>query len=978
MKKLSLVLAVMLLASAVWSLAAGAAEYTLGVGDVLRITVWGHADLATEVAIRPDGYLTFPLVGDLWAVDKTPRQISSELQNMLAEFIVNPQVTVIVSQFRTLHVQVLGEVKESGYYQLKAGARLADVLALAGGPTATADLSSVTVTRYVLDEGGQEHSRVLQVDVNQFLQGGDLAANPLLESGDMIYVPPAGRAAIFGEVRQPASYSLGQGLDILELLAAAGGALDTADLERVVVTSQGEEGPLERIVNVQELLSGRGRPTALRPNDVVFVPKKQQVMVLGAVQNPGVYPLHSEATLLEIIARAGGVLPTGDPSAIAITRRGAGQELIVADLQPALSGRTGGDNPTVDPDDVIFVPEGYQNALVLGAVRSPGSFAVREQWRILDLLAEAGGTTERAGDELTLLRSGVTRTIDLGALERLGLQNERVLPGDVLYVAEGSRQVLVLGEVARPGAYEFRRGDRLLDALALAGGLTPEAWEEQVSLTRQTAQGTQVFTVDFSELMTNRFLADNLPLESGDVIIVPRAARGVIVMGEVQNPGYYQFKAGDSVLDAVMLAGGLLESADAQRVSLTRQTAQGAQVFTVDFAQLMENRVLTDNLSLESGDVIIVPRATRGVVVMGEVQRPGYYQFKAGDSVLDAIMLAGGLLESADAQWISLTRQTAEGAYVEYIDFLELQEERFAAEQRILEDGDVIVVPRSSRNALVLGEVRNPGYYAFGPGETYLDLIGRAGGFTAEADPAKVVVALEGPEGAVTEVVNLDVLSGADYKRQLRGGEVISVPKAHNKVLVFGDVVRAGAYTLPSQGRLLDVLAEAGGLKSNIGTEQVVVTRQAPHGEQVWQVTYGQLMGAQNQYNLELSGGDVIYVPAARRQILVLGMVKNPGAYDLPAGARLLDAIALAGGPLDRAALENVGIYRDGVLDESEQVPMGQDKVLFTGDAQENPLLRPGDIIYIPETKKPDWTKIFGFVGAISSFKSALFNIFDW
>ena len=498
--------------------AAGAAEYTLGVGDVPRITVWA-ADLATEVAIRPTATRP-PLVGDLWAVIR--RGISSELQNMLVSSS-QPRLRSL-SLFRTLHVQVLGEVKESGYYQLKAGARLADVLALAGGPTATADLSSVTVTRYVLDEGGQEHSRVLQVDVNQFLQGGDLAANPLLESGDMIYVPPAGRAAIFGEVRQPASYSLGQGLDILELLAAAGGALDTADLERVVVTSQGEEGPLERIVNVQELLSGRGRPPALRPNDVAFVPKKQQVMVLGAVQNPGVYPLHSEATLLEIIARAGGVLPTGDPSAIAITRRGAGQELIVADLQPALSGRTGGDNPTVDPDDVIFVPEGYQNALVLGAVRSPGSFAVREQWRF-DLLAEAGGTTERAGDELTLLRSGVTRTIDLGALERLGLQNERVLPGDVLYVAEGSRQVLVLGEVARPGAYEFRRGDRLLDALALAGGLTPEAWEEQVSLTRQTAQGTQVFTVDFSELMTNRFLADNLPLESGDVIIVPRAAR---------------------------------------------------------------------------------------------------------------------------------------------------------------------------------------------------------------------------------------------------------------------------------------------------------------------------------------------------------------------------------------------------------------------------------------------------------------------
>jgi len=55
---------------------------------------------------------------------------------------------------------------------------------------------------------------------------------------------------------------------------------------------------------------------------------------------------------------------------------------------------------------------------------------------------------------------------------------------------------------------------------------------------------------------------------------------------------------------------------------------------------------------------------------------------------------------------------------------------------------------------------------------------------------------------------------------------------------------------------------------------------------------------------------------------------------------------------------------------------MGQDRVLFTGDASENPLLRPGDIIYIPETKKPDWTKIFGFLGTITSFSNSLLNIF--
>lgn len=893
MKKLEtrILVAVVMVLTAASILPAAASEYTLGVGDVLRITVWGHADLTTEVAVRPDGYLTFPLVGDIWAVDKTPRQISAELQTQLSEFIVKPQVTVIVTHFRTLQVQMLGEVRQSGYYQLKAGSRLTDVLALAGGANTAADLSSVTITRYVLDEGGVEHTEVMQVDVNQFLTAGDLAANPLIESGDIIFVPPAGTVAIFGEVRQPASYSLSKGLDILELLAEAGGALDTADLERVVVTSQVGGGTWEQIINVQELLAGRGKPLELQPNDVVFVPKKQQVMVLGAVRSPGVYPLHSETYLMEIIARAGGLLPTGDPSAVSITRRGADQEIILANIQPALSGSAGGDNPLVQPDDLIFVPEGYQNALVLGEVRSPGSFTVREQTRILDLLAEAGGTTERAGEELTLLRDGVTRTIDLGALERLGLGNEKVLPGDVFYVPDGSRQVLVLGEVARPGSYQFRRGDRLLDAIALAGGLTQDAWEEQVSLSRQTADGAQVITFNFRELMENRFIADNLPLQSGDVIVVPRAERSVIVLGEVQRPGYYKFQPGDGLLEAIMLAGGLLETADEQNVSLTRQTEEGAQVEIIDFGQL--------------------------------------------------------------------------------------HEDRFLAADRPLQDGDVIIVPRTDRTALVLGEVRSPGYYAFRAGETYLDLIGRAGGFTEDADPAQVVVTLEGPDGVVSETVNLDVLTGADYKRQLRGGEVLSVPKANNRVLVFGDVVRAGVYTLPPQGRVLDILAEAGGLQTNLGTEQVVITRQALDGEQVWQMTYGELMNAQSTYNLPLTGGDVIYVPAVQRQIIVLGMVKNPGAYNLPAGARLMDAIALAGGPLERAALENVGIYRGGLLDASEQVPMGQDKVLFTGDAQENPLLRPGDIIYVPETKKPDWTKIFGFLGTITSFTNSLFNIFD-
>ncbi|MCK9526157.1 MAG: SLBB domain-containing protein, partial [Limnochordia bacterium] len=842
---------ILLLVIIMWIIPVGASEYLLGVGDVLRITVWGHTELTTEVTVRPDGYVTFPLVGDRWAVDKTPRQLGAEIQTVLGEFVINPQVTVIVSKFRTLQVQVLGEVHSSGYYQLKAGSRLTDVLALAGGPSKTADLSSVTITRYVFDAVGQEETQVLSVDINKFLETGHLSHNPLIESTDMIFVPTSGRATIFGEVRQPTSYDLAKGLDVLDLLALAGGALDSADLASVVITSQSAGEPQDRRINVEDYMAGRSKPMEIRPNDVVFVPKKQQVMVLGAVRTPGMYTLHREAHLIDILAQAGGVLPSGDSSAVAITRKGeTDQTMMLVNAEPGLKGQTGGENPRLFADDLVFVPDGYQNALVLGQVRTPGSYRVQEHTRLLDLLAEAGGATERAGDELTLTRDGNATIIDLGALERLGLQNGKVLPGDVLYVAEGRRQVLVLGEVRSPGYYQFRSGDRLLDAIGLAGGLTAVALEEQVSLSRQSSDTTDITMVDFRELMSNRYLSENLPLQGGDVIIVPRADRGVIVWGEVNRPGYYQVESGKGLLDAIMLAGGFSASAQEEKVSLTRQTADGPSIETIDFSLLMDDGYLAEDRPLQGGDVILVPKADRGVIVLGEVNRPGHYQFESGDGLLDAIMLAGGFSESAQEEEVSLTRQTANGPGIETVDFSLLMDDRYLMEDRPLQGGDVIMVPRSDRSVLVLGEVRSPGYYVFSKGQSLMDMVGRAGGFTAEAEPAKVVVSRQTEDGVHTETLNLDLRTGAEGNRALVGGEIISVPESSRMVLVFGDVVRAGAYTLPQNGRLLDVLALAGGLQSNLGTEQVVVTRQDGTAEQIWQVDYSSLMMAQGEHNL--------------------------------------------------------------------------------------------------------------------------------
>ena len=220
-----------------------AGEYRLGVGDVLQISVWGHEELATTVEVRPDGYITFPLVGDVWAVERTTQDLTREIQASLEDYVVEPRVTVIVSKFRTLQVQVLGEVKSPGYYELKASSRLMDVLGAAGGPTKEADLSNVTITRHILDPSSKrEQAEVVSVNVSEFLKTGAVEANQSFQR----------RCGLCGCCRKSVDFRGCSSACRLRYNARngysrspcpSGGALDTADLEQVVLTRQERKLP---------------------------------------------------------------------------------------------------------------------------------------------------------------------------------------------------------------------------------------------------------------------------------------------------------------------------------------------------------------------------------------------------------------------------------------------------------------------------------------------------------------------------------------------------------------------------------------------------------------------------------------------------------------------------------------------------------------------------------------------------------------
>lgn len=159
--------------------------YRLGPGDIITVGVWGHPDLQGDIRIMPDGYIVYPLLGQVRLADLTLAEAQNKLQIELAAFIKNPQVSMMVKAMRTIEIKVLGEVVKPGIYQLRPGSNLIDGIAMAGGPTRRAELRNVGIFApsepepCVVVTTGKRHRMYKTMTVKA----------PELLDGDTIYVP---------------------------------------------------------------------------------------------------------------------------------------------------------------------------------------------------------------------------------------------------------------------------------------------------------------------------------------------------------------------------------------------------------------------------------------------------------------------------------------------------------------------------------------------------------------------------------------------------------------------------------------------------------------------------------------------------------------------------------------------------------------------------------------------------------------------
>ncbi|MBM3115148.1 SLBB domain-containing protein [Jeongeupia naejangsanensis] len=231
-------------------------EYRLGPGDVVKVSVYDHPDLLTEAQLTQNGELNFPLIGKIAAGGRSFTEVEQLIARKLGDggFIRNAQVNVLIAQYRSQRVSVLGEVSRPGRYALENDADVVEMIATAGGIGATGGDRLVLVR-------GETRQELLLSTLLSAQRAGD--AVPRVRNGDVVFVPRMQQVYVYGEVNRPGSFRLEERMTVMQAIASAGGYNPRASRRSIEIHRRQADGS---VAEVSPKLTD-----AVLDNDVIYV-----------------------------------------------------------------------------------------------------------------------------------------------------------------------------------------------------------------------------------------------------------------------------------------------------------------------------------------------------------------------------------------------------------------------------------------------------------------------------------------------------------------------------------------------------------------------------------------------------------------------------------------------------------------------------------------------------------------------------------
>jgi len=597
-------------------------SYRIGPGDRLVLVLTGDVEQSYTLDVTREGFVVIPQVGQVWVNNLTLADLENALYTRLGRVYSGvrrgPGATthfyITPARLRSNQIFVTGDALQPGSYRISSAGTALTALYAARGPSDNGSLRKVEIHR--------ASGEVLLLDVYDYLLRGNATQDVRLDNNDRIFIPIHGpRVRILGEISRPATYEMKETETLADALRFAGGFTATASrrrvqIERILSPTERAEGGRDRVVTdvtSDEFATGTGPAIPIHAGDVIRVfpvatRVRNRVMVRGDVWTPGAVGIVTGMKISDVLRLAGGVKPDAYLGEISITRLQPDSTRV--QLRAALRDTTGAvinDLPVQEDDEIrIFSSTDFRPSryvAISGAVRKGGQFPYREGMTVRDLVLLANGLEQSAYlNEAEVARlptnrlNGITATtfripLDSSYIFERGPDGRylgppglpapsgpnpdvEVKPYDNVLILrqpnwELQRTAVIAGEVRYPGRYSLRtKTERLSDLIERAGGLTNGAYANGVVFYR--SHGVGRIGIELPDVLRNSKDLDNLPLQDGDSIFIPRYNAVVNVAGAVNAPLAVTYKPGATIDYYIRAAGGGSRKADLDRAYVTQ------------------------------------------------------------------------------------------------------------------------------------------------------------------------------------------------------------------------------------------------------------------------------------------------------------------------------------------------------------------------------------------------------------------------
>jgi len=650
----------------------------------------------------------------------------------------------------------------------------------------------------------------LQVRISKFLDkkifGADLFNNENLTfEPDMRIATPKNYQ--LGPDDELDIHIFGDVLDNFKVKLSPEGTIKILNLGPIYINGLTVDEATVRIVSrLRQLYQGLNKPGSGSSAQVTLGNVRSiKVTLTGEVKLPGTYTVSSLATVFNALYLAGGPSNNGSYRSIRIIR---GNKVIrTLDLYDFLLRADQKDNIHLQDQDIVRIAD-YENRVEMsGEVKRPMIFESIKGETFKDVLRFAGGFTEKAYTYMINVRRNTSRELKL-----LNITQEEVgsfLPqnGDKYSVGaiieRYENKVEVEGAVFRPGMYALETGlTTVKDLVKKAEGLREDAFMSRATLTRRKQNfDPEVLSIDLGKILRGEEADINLQRE--DILNIYsignlRERRYVNILGEVNEPGEFDFKEGMKVGDLILLAKGFKESASFSNLELARR------IVTHGDGDLLTNKIeiitfaIDGNLKLSNVgsqmevkpfDIISIRRAPnyeeqRSVKILGMVNYPGSYAIQNNQQrISDIILRAGGLRVEGYLEGARLFRDSTTVG----VNLKEILLNPESQENLQLMAGDQLIIPRLLETIKLTGGVQNPLAVSYKEGFSLRDYIAEAGGYSQNAN--KKLTYITYANGVSNQIKRFLIFK--KYPKINPGAEIVipEIPKNTNKGLTAAEAI---------------------------------------------------------------------------------------------------------------------------------------------------------------------------------------------